>query len=212
MTKSSSSGSNPAAKNGAADTASPYGTRSRNRGQSRPNYAEDKDMDMELYDVYPEKRDGDSKKASRQTNASSEPQEAPAPRAANGGATRKPLPSDTKRSSPQSGAKDQPSAAATAPAATGNSANLSAASRKRKAPASTAGTAGSQQQSSSPNHQTTLHIGPRRSAAASHSNRGYGETNLMSFENCKSRPDREGRMVADDGTVLARDGWCLTRQ
>src|SRR4051812_47392136 len=39
--------SSAASKDGAGGTASPYGTRSRNRnGGARPNYAEDKDIDM----------------------------------------------------------------------------------------------------------------------------------------------------------------------
>lgn len=51
--KSNSSSSDPSAKDGAtaagAGAAVPYGTRSRNRtGNPRPNYAEDKEIDLEL--------------------------------------------------------------------------------------------------------------------------------------------------------------------
>ncbi|KLU82064.1 hypothetical protein MAPG_01143 [Magnaporthiopsis poae ATCC 64411] len=67
MAKSNSSGSNPpSTKDAAGSTASPYGTRSRNRnGSSRPNYAEDKDIDMEIFELYPGRADDDAKKASR---------------------------------------------------------------------------------------------------------------------------------------------------
>lgn len=34
---------------------------------------------------------------------------------------------------------------------------------------------------------------------------GYGETNLLTFENTKAMP-KDGKMVADDGTVLEVNG------
>ncbi|KKY36623.1 putative bah domain-containing protein [Diaporthe ampelina] len=75
MTKSSSSssGSNPVDAKDAATGPSPYGTRSRNRtGRARPNYAEDKDIDSDLFDAAPERKDdGDAKRSTRQANPSS---------------------------------------------------------------------------------------------------------------------------------------------
>ncbi|KAK6227096.1 SANT domain-containing protein [Colletotrichum tabaci] len=71
MAKSSPTGSDPAAKDAGIEAANPYGTRSRNRnGSSRPNYAEDKDLDVDMYDYAPEKKDQESKKSARHSNVS----------------------------------------------------------------------------------------------------------------------------------------------
>ncbi|KAK3329640.1 hypothetical protein B0H66DRAFT_465295 [Apodospora peruviana] len=215
MEKSTSTASKSAA--GAGETASPYGTRSRNRtGTSRPNYAED-NIDMELFDLYPERRgaEGDSsKKATTRQASSANAAQAAAPRSGNGTA-RKPLPSmdDHKQpiSTPQPSAQKETHQTATAaPAANGNATNGSTKSKKRKAE-SAPNASGTQTPSTS---HTNAHAQQKRPGAASHSGNGnagtpsnatsgtgYGMTNLLTFENSKSRP-KNGKMVADDGTVL----------
>ncbi|KAJ2966089.1 hypothetical protein NUW58_g10750 [Xylaria curta] len=68
MSKSNAAASNLLSKDAMAGP-SPYGTRSRNRGQARPNYAEDKDLDVEMEDALPEKKEEEPKKGIRQVNA-----------------------------------------------------------------------------------------------------------------------------------------------
>jgi hypothetical protein len=237
MEKPASASSHGASKDGAAGTASPYGTRSRNRnGASRPNYAEDKDIDMDLFDSYPDRRDDDSRKTlTRQASlsnaaaaAAASAAQAATPRSANA-ASRKPLPSsdDAKQhhTTPQhSAAKENhhngnhrasPTASSTA---NGVAANGTTKSKKRKAdPASTA--SGSQTPSAhqagstgvNKRHKADSHggngIGTTNGNSANRSARdgGYGETNMLTFESCGARL-KDGKMVADDGTVLEVNG------
>ncbi|KAK1976972.1 hypothetical protein LZ30DRAFT_602358 [Colletotrichum cereale] len=200
MTKSSSAGSDPASKDAGIEAANPYGTRSRNRnGSSRPNYAEDKDLDVDMYDYAPEKRDQESKKSARHSNVSAT--SAPEGARANGSA-RKALPSDdTKPAPPQNGAKDvqpaNPTPATQAPA----SANSTQPSKKRKA-ASHAATATSQAQVTATTSSPGVGTGASRKTASGPYASSYAETNMLSFESSRAVP-RDGKLVADDGTVLA---------
>ncbi|KAK3337141.1 hypothetical protein B0T19DRAFT_62265 [Cercophora scortea] len=219
-------GSQAASKGGAGGTASPYGTRSRNRtGTSRPNYAEDKDIDMEIFDLHPK---ATAKQAP--SSAADAPQvaavssSASAPPRAGPGSSRKPLPSsdDSKQATPQNGTtKEQhhPSAASSPAASSAATTNGTSKSKKRKAESAPNTTAsGSQTPSASvASSASTL----KKQAAASqngngsvngHANGsssnarrgGYSESNMLTFDNCKARP-KNGKMVADDGTVLERD-------
>lgn len=203
-------------------TASPYGTRSRNRnGGARPNYAEDRDIDVDLYDHYSDRRDDDSKKTgTRQASFSNSAAQA-APRSGIG-SSRKPLPpDDTKHHGASqhstSTTKDQQSQAQAAPsAATGNTANgsTSTKSKKRKADASAAASGGSQ----APSSPAANPSGAQKRQGGSGSNNasgsdgtasardgGYADTNLLTFEKCKAVL-KNGKMVADDGTVLEVNG------
>ncbi|KAM7208033.1 hypothetical protein V8F20_001579 [Naviculisporaceae sp. PSN 640] len=189
-----------------SSTASPYGTRSRNRtGASRPNYAEDKDIDPEIFE---DRRDGDSKKATtRQASSANAAQGAP--RTSNG-TTRKPLPpsDDSKQSTPQAAPKENPQSATTTPATNGhNNSNGVAKSKKRKAEPAPA-TSGSQTPNSSNAHSSAAQKrqGPVSQAGTGNPNvgssgLGYTYTNMLTFDGCKARP-KNGKMVADDGTVL----------
>jgi hypothetical protein len=47
----------------------------------------------------------------------------------------------------------------------------------------------------------------KRPVVVSHNGSGYSETNMLTFENCKGRP-KDGKMIADDGTVLEVNGEC----
>jgi hypothetical protein len=207
---------------------SPYGTRSRNRtGASRPNYAEDKDLDMEIFDGSSGKRDDDSKKATRQSasaNSSSQgaAQTTAAPRTSIG-SSRKPLPTEASQNHHGAGAnsKDgkEPSSTTNststvaANSTTATSTPAAAAStqqptRKRKAATSQAATpAASQVQHSSNGHTSTAP--QKKIPAILHDGRGYSETNMLTFENCEAKPNKDGKMVADDGTVLGVNGECL---
>ncbi|AEO66043.1 uncharacterized protein THITE_2113820 [Thermothielavioides terrestris NRRL 8126] len=207
---------------------SPYGTRSRNRtGAARPNYAEDKDFDLDLFDVYPRRKDDDAKKSSstaatantaKQQAASSTSTSAAAanatqgaPRAGNG-SSRKPLPDESRQ---HNGTKDhhpnanQPSTASASTTTNGTTAtNGTSKSKKRKA-ADASSTASGNQTPSATNGasmslalQKRLGVSGQGSGNATPSGAGYAETNMLTFEKCKARPTKDGKMVADDGTVL----------
>lgn len=199
-----SSGSDAAAKDLGAEMAAPYGTRSRNKtSNARPNYAEDKDIDMDNYDFYRGK-DGHegSKKSARHAHAAAVSADAP-PR--NGCGSRKSGVDDGRAAGPsQNGFKDQSSTSGIGDGggggggggggATGASQPVQAAqpsgapqpSRKRKAAA-----AGTTRRASN--------------AAQSTGPPALRETNMMTFQKCDSWP-RQGRMMADDGTVLEPNG------
>lgn len=236
MSKSNSAGSNPGPKDGGAGTASPYGTRSRNRtGASRPNYAEDKDIDMEIFEMYPERKEDDARKTSGRHSSASLGGAPDAPRAtptttnsattntttnaaaaaaapAAPATSRKPLPSEGRHASSQHHAKEAQSTPATTSAAAHPLSNGSSAptSKKRKAAAAAAAAA----QASSGNGSThgaagsSLTAPSRRHGASAQNSRGYAVTNMMSFENCKGRL-KDGKMIADDGTVLSVNGKLL---
>lgn len=196
MAKSSSAGSH---KDAGDSTASPYGTRSRNRtGRARPNYAEDKDVEMD-YD-FPEKKDEESKKlTTRQANAAAAAQaqaqaqaSQDAPRQGHA-SSRKPLPTDDGRlAAQQNSAKEQQIASSASSVSNGVSTSVVNPSKKRKA--------ASQANSGSGNHNTGS-TGSRRAGAVSQNGRGYNETNMLTFDNCRAMPKGK-QMIADDGTVL----------
>ncbi|KAK3394699.1 hypothetical protein B0H63DRAFT_517801 [Podospora didyma] len=245
MDKSALAGSHAAASSSTSkDTASPYGTRSRNRTSLRPNYAEDKDIDVDIFELYPERREDDPKKIATRHAASSSAAVALSPQAAataaanssssstassassatvsaappslrpTNGSARKPLPSDdSKFNASQGSAKEHhhshnPSSAASsvnggngpAPVTDGRGKG-----KKRKAEAAAAQTA-SGSQTPQASHATSTAVSKRHGTGTSSqhagNNGGYGETNLLTFENSKARLRKDGKMVADDGTVL----------
>ncbi|KAH9902286.1 hypothetical protein F4778DRAFT_117947 [Xylariomycetidae sp. FL2044] len=205
MTKSTSSGSNPMSKDAMAGP-SPYGTRSRNRG-ARPNYAEDKDVDSDMFDAY-HKKDDEPKKSSRQANAA-------AAAAANGTSdtsktttsnSRKRVASEEPKAiNSHNAAKDSHPATHTTTTNGNNATASSSGSKKRKAPGqSNANT--THNQSNIPTTSGSIATGTRRSAAQTvvQGRGGYKETNMLSFEKCRSMP-KDGKMVADDGTTIERN-------
>lgn len=181
-------------KDAGLDAGAGYGTRSRNRGgNARPNYAEDKDIEMDVYDYYHDgKKDGDGpgKKSSRQASI-------------NGGVeatrasvvSRKAGADDAKAAPSQNGHKDQGSNGTTgASQATTQTqpTGASQTSRKRKAAAGAT-------------PSSTVVSARKASGAAQNPGTTWPDTNMLSFDNCKARTDN-GRMVADDGTVLEANG------
>lgn len=231
-TSSSSSGSNPADAKDAATGPSPYGTRSRNRtGRARPNYAEDKDIDSDLFDAAPERKDdGDAKRSTRLANNSSNPtQDAPQLGPSSGSSSsRKPLPTsdDGKHSGTAAAATSTTStttnttstankesqqqqqnhtSAASTPAPAVNSATTSQPTKKRKA-GNQGNSSGLNQQTGSGNSSTSSNAAHRKSLGGGGGGMsGYAETNMMSFEDCQGRPKNK-TLTADDGTILAVNG------
>ncbi|KAK7421968.1 putative PHD type zinc finger protein with BAH domain-containing protein [Neonectria punicea] len=200
------SGSDALAKDAGGDTASPYGTRSRNRnGSSRPNYAEDRDIEADVYDYYQDKKDGDSKKPSRQASAAANANgEVPRP----GANSRKTGTDDTRGAPPQTNSKDQNSAASNTASPTAQPPSVSQPSRKRKAAAQSAGPNSQVASTSSSSRRTGTSTGAAAAtststtvAATPPTGISWPETNMLTFEDSEAHPV-DGRMVADDGTVL----------
>lgn len=195
MAKSSST--DAADKDGGGEAAAPYGTRSRNRtGSSRPNYAEDRDYDVEMYDFDHDKAQGDTRKGSRQAGAANH---VDGTRGTAG--SRKPLGDDARTGPSQNGSKEHTPAAAAASSNASQSSNGVAAqqqpSRKRKAATA------SQQAASGAAPAST-----RRAGASTQNNAtvsSWPNTNVLTFSNCGARP-QNGRLVADDGTELEANG------
>ncbi|KAI1162407.1 hypothetical protein F5B18DRAFT_384048 [Nemania serpens] len=203
MSKSNSAASNALSKDAMAGP-SPYGTRSRNRGQARPNYAEDKDLDVEMEDAFPEKKEEEPKKGIRQANASTNGV-GDANKATASSSRKAAAADDSKAASSHATSKDTHSiASATATSNATGPATSSGVSKKRKATTqATTNNVHSQAGTPTPAPVTSAVTGTRRSAAqgAAHASAGYRETNMLTFERCGGMP-KDGRMVADDGTVL----------
>ncbi|KAH7035037.1 uncharacterized protein B0I36DRAFT_87152 [Microdochium trichocladiopsis] len=177
---------------------SPYGTRSRNRGQARPNYAEDS-MDIDMYDAVSDKKDDDSKKTSRQVSSSaSAVPDAPRPTATS---TRKSLLGDDKANgsqTPSVNGSSTPSNVAT-PAASGNV-------KKRKAAQSNGNTAQASAQGA-PNAtggSASSRRGGAQSSVPAKPTGGYRESNMLTFDDCGGKT-KHGVLVADDGTSIAQN-------
>jgi hypothetical protein len=197
MTASTSSSSNPSLKDATTGTASPYGTRSRNRaGVSRPNYAEDRETEME-FEIQPTGEDDIQKvvRASAGDPRSTTTQDP---------ATIRRGTQVDYNTNGQVLSKDH------IPGTSTFSANPAAAvatqtSKKRKANGqpvpSSANTLLPIINSASSGSQTNT----RRASIATQSVTGGRESNMLSFENCAGRL-KDGKLVADDGTTLGVNG------
>ncbi|KAI2638141.1 hypothetical protein GGS21DRAFT_457060 [Xylaria nigripes] len=209
MSKSTSASSNSLSRDAMAGP-SPYGTRSRNRGQVRPNYAEDKELDVEMEDAYPEKKEELPRKASRQANAAangtSDVNKSSASNSRKGAAA-----DDSKMANSHSTCKDANLTASTSVNMTGSTAS-SGSSKKRKATAqASTNNVHSQGSTPTPTPNTSAVTGSRRNAAqttapatttpTANAGAGYRETNMLSFEKSGAIP-KDGKMIADDGTEL----------
>ena len=180
MTASASNSSlNQGAENG-DDSSNVYGTRSRNRtGGARPNYADDKELDLEI-----EATGRISKAASKKSAAVSANNAAASQANANAGFSTV-NPSTAADADPP----PQPTAILSAPSA-------SVPSKKRKQPGSNTTVAPTPAPSA-----YTLDTRTRFSGPAS-----YVETNMMSFHTSGSRLNAKKQLVADDRSTLAADG------
>lgn len=196
MTATTSSASqNPAIADGDGSADAPtYGTRSRNKGgNARPNYADDRELDLEIEAAgrIPKSK---PKKATAHTStpalsgAQEDPRVVPAQNgfasvnasaATTNGvpAPRDPLPGMSTFSTQ-----------ATAPGP----------SKKRKQPGGSSTTA------STP--APTQAMSKTRVGASSSTSRLHLETNMMTFDRCRSRLNAKKQLIADDGTALAANG------
>ena len=176
MTASASNSSLNAANETGDDSAITYGTRSRNRTGHRPNYADDKELDLEIEQAGRIKP-ASKKSAPASTNNLAPTQTNPSFAVVNGGGL-----DDEHAPSPAPAPAAQP-----APAP----------SKKRKAPGSNPVAP----IAAPPPSAYTLDTRTRFSGPAS-----YVETNMMSFSRSGSKLNAKGQLVADDGTALVVDG------
>lgn len=176
----SSSSQNPPPDLGDGNNAVPYGTRSRNRtGGIRPNYAEDKELDLEI-----EAAGRYSKSTSKKTTS------AVVSTLANENTS---VQSEFASVNASNSSSEKASGSVSASPHVASQAT----SKKRKQPGSntTVGT----------NATSTMSV-TRTRPTTTNSSRSYVETNMMSFERCNARLNAKKQLVADDGTVLAHNG------
>lgn len=191
MTATASTSSLTAAQeNDENGTATPYGTRSRNRaGGPRPNYADDKELDLEIEAAGRIQRPS-GRKTGTPTNGTRD----------NDAAASQSRPScATMNASAFSSTTANAATKDAIPGTSTFSANPTAPapSKKRKHPGSS-----STSSTSRVNHVST---GRARAHLAAQP-RQQAETNMMSFDGCGARLNARGELVADDGTVLKPNG------
>lgn len=190
------SSSSPPPKD-ATSAAAPYGTRSRNRaGVSRPNYAEDKEMDME-FEIQPPVKEEDARKTARSLDARPNVLES----AASGATGRKttgtvPDPNSAAQLVP----KDHIPGTSTF-SANVRGGNPAQPSKKRKATANPT--------SNIPNgNHSTGNMGTATATGKStlpQNSQAYKESFMLSFDNCGARL-QNGKLIADDSTTLGING------
>ncbi|PBP22403.1 BAH domain-containing protein [Diplocarpon rosae] len=189
MTATKPNPSNPSAKEAASSGAGPaltYGTRSRNRtGVSRPNYAEDKELDIDL-ELASAVKEGNGRK-SRAVDSVPTTGNGPTPSKSTSGPgieNALPVQSNHKESIPgTSSFSANPTAAGTH-------------SKKRKATAQAA----TQPQTQAPAQNAQLAMS-RKANMAAYAGCVVEDSNMLSFEGCGGHL-KDNKLVADDGTIL----------
>lgn len=166
-----------------SSAAGPYGTRSRGRNAPRPNYAEDRDIDME-FEVAPTKT---AKALNSIVNGSKSDSEKSSP-----AQPRKSLTNGTGSNSAPKESIPGTSSFSARP----DDVNGTGSLRKRKHTASTPNSSSSAGGNAA-KRQFTLPPGESD---------GRHFTNMVSFET--SQPFlKDGKLTADDGTTFALNGW-----
>lgn len=203
MTASNSNSSSPSAIEGAGSgmgAAAPYGTRSRNRtGASRPNYAEDKEIDTE-FEITASSKEG--RKAARGGDFAPAATTDPG-RVANNARKNHVIEPD-HTAAVQSHYKDPiPGTSTFSANLITSAAAVGQSSKKRKANGPPA--TNNLQPQTHFTTQGTLPAVTRRANNAVQAFNGSRETNMLSFDDCGSRL-RDKKLFADDGTVLEVNG------
>ncbi|PQE20132.1 hypothetical protein CJF30_00001455 [Rutstroemia sp. NJR-2017a BBW] len=196
MTATNSTASNKSSKDvgvsglgGAA-----YGTRSRNRtGTARPNYAEDKEMDVdiEIAAAMKEGRKGPRGKDTSTSNPTDNGKSIAAAKQNGAPETEQPAPPLNHNKEQIPGTSTFSANPTTAP---------SQPSKKRKAPGQSA-TVAAQPSPPNPPQNGVSAPATTRTAASTSLVGGFRESNMLSFDNCGGRL-RDKKLVADDGTVF----------
>lgn len=158
------------------DASAPYGTRSRNRGP-RINYADDKELDLEI-----EASGRITKANSRKAAAAAKDSYLNSATPTNGFSVINAVSISNGDHPPsQKDGAAQPQSQAPAP------------SKKRKQPGTSTTASGA---------TTPFALGPRIPAQPAH----YVVSNVMSFAKSEARLNAKKQLVADDGTTLAANG------
>ncbi|KAL8903319.1 MAG: hypothetical protein Q9207_004007 [Kuettlingeria erythrocarpa] len=176
----------------------PYGTRSRNRtGNARPNYAEDRELDVDYEWAPASKKARGSSTSASSTNMQSEEPECSGVNTRRRSLTTAALPAASKTSNPVTPKEQIPGMSSFAVNPEPTEATQ-VPSKKRKAP----GTAPAAFANATTNMVTpTSHNTARKTAKAASLN-GSRLTNMLTFETHRGYL-KNGKLTADDGTVLA---------
>jgi hypothetical protein len=198
MTASNSTSSNPAAVDMNIGVSVPYGTRSRNRnGTSRPNYAEDKELDLEFEAAVTGKESiGGRNKPARVDQGVTE-----VGRASNH--SRNTIVESDPIGTTQSHYKEPIPGTSTFSA--NPATNASQSSKKRKAPGQPISVLGSDTQSRSNPQNLPASQTVTRKASMAYQITGFRDSNMLSFDGCRGGLKNQ-RLVADDGTILQING------
>lgn len=188
-----------------SSAAAPYGTRSRGRNAPRPNYAEDRDLEMEL-------EPASNKAAKRNSgvvlnnivNGSKSDGEKSSPvqsrKSLTNGTAVTAIPKESIPGTSSFSARPEEvngTNGSNSPNPTNATTNGSGGSlRKRKQPAS------------APNAGSTGNATKKIFTAAPGDSDGGYFTNMVSFENTGPYL-KDGKLIADDGTTFAVNGWFL---
>ena len=180
----------PPQENGEVDPNGSYGTRSRIRtGGARPNYAEDKELDMEIEATGLVRKSTSKKEKSLALPSNYIGTNGDAPVRSGFAAINSGSVGGQNRNVDHASTVSTSDDRATAPM-----------SKKRKQP-------GSSTTVTAP--ASTNGVASRSRVAMATQSKSYVETNMLSFERSKARLNSRTQLVADDGTVLSTNGQSL---
>ena len=181
----------------------PYGTRSRKRnGVARPNYAEDRETDIDDEYTGPSKHQGSMSTLNVVKPPVTEGDKAlgistrRTPGTSSGGTTA------MNGTAASTSHKDQIPGMSTFSANPNITVPSQPASKKRKAPGSAPASTPQQVGSPAPSGVSVV---PRRASTAINTTAAARETNLLSFDKCQGYL-KNGKLKADDGTTLGVNG------
>lgn len=174
-------------------TPAPYGTRSRGRNAApRPNYAEDRDIDMDLEVAQPSSKSAKRTASGTAVNATVNGSKPDGEKATSSSSSRKNPPAVNGANSSTTAKDSIPGTSSFS--AKGEEGSTSSNSRKRKQPASST-------PSASANGSVTKKIFTTAPSAAP----AQSDTNMLSFEKGGARL-KNGVLTADDGTQFSING------
>lgn len=201
MTASNSITSNPAATDAGSSAAAPYGTRSRNRnGTSRPNYAEDKELDVE-FEVATNGRDNSAGR-NKQARGADQSGNIESDRLSNHSRNHTPRPDQT--GTVLQGHHKEP-IPGTSTFSASPAANASQPTKRRKAATQLTSVIAPDPQAHTGSHFVPAAQTVTRRSSLVTQTVGLRESNMLSFDGCGGRLKGKN-LVADDGTILEVNG------
>jgi hypothetical protein len=175
-----------------ATAGAPYGTRSRQRtGAPRPNYAEDKDLDMDVETNGAHTKPTGARRSGAATSSyHSETDRGSAP------PTRRGFTAVNGVVNSSSGQSPAPKDSIPGTSTFAANPSTSTASKKRKQPGSSA----------TPTTVSNHYVATRPKGQGWVNGRFQPESNMMAFERCGGYLNAEGQLKADDGTAISING------